>query len=389
MLIGLPGVDGVTDMWQRLARESRPIVVYGMGNGADKLFSRFSEYGITVSDVFASDGFVRGHSYRGFRVKSYSEISDAYSDFVIVVSFASRLPEVIDYIKGLSEKHDLYIPDMPVDGDEYFDSAFYKAHFSELSEAEKLFYDEDSKKLFEEIVRYKLSGDIRYLESTVTADEMYALMSKNDVRVAIDAGAYNGDTAREMKRYFNNLKKIYAIEPDKRNFKKLLKYSEAEAEIEVMPINAAVADFDGVTAFSGSGNRNSSISSTPSFEHSAGEVRAVVLDTLTDEKIDYIKYDVEGMEYAALTGSFELIKRDRPMLLVSLYHKSSDLYKLPLLLAKELAGYRFYLRRLSCIPAWELNLILIPDGTYETATSLSQRSVLTSGHGSILTATEL
>ena len=37
MLIGLPSVDGVTDMWQRLAREGRPIVVYGMGNGADMI----------------------------------------------------------------------------------------------------------------------------------------------------------------------------------------------------------------------------------------------------------------------------------------------------------------------------------------------------------------
>ena len=254
---------------------------------------------------------------------------------------------------------------MPVDGGDYFDGDFYKAHFRELSEAEALLYDEDSKKLFEEIVRYKLSGDIGYLDSTVTTDEMYTLLSAREVRIAIDAGAYNGDTAREMKRYFSDLKKIYAIEPDKRNFKKLLKYSEAETEIEVLPINAAVTDFDGVTAFSDSGNRNSSIASTQSYEHRDGEVNAVALNTLTEEKIDYIKYDVEGAEYAALSGSFELIKQNRPTLLVSLYHKSSDLYKLPLMLTRVLSGYRFYLRRLRCIPAWELNLILIPEETYE------------------------
>ena len=48
--------------------------MYGMGNGADKLFARFSEYGIEVKEVFASDGFVRGHSFRGYTVKSFSDI---------------------------------------------------------------------------------------------------------------------------------------------------------------------------------------------------------------------------------------------------------------------------------------------------------------------------
>lgn len=359
--VNLPKKDNVTDMWQRLAAETRPIAVYGMGNGADKLFSRFERYGITVAEVFASDDFVRGHSYRGFKVKTYSEVAETYPDFVIVVSFASRLPEVIDYIGELSKKHDLYIPDMPVDGGEYFDSDFYREHSDELSASMDLLFDEESKKLFSEIVSYKLSGDISCLDSTVTTDEMYTLLSARDVRIAIDAGAYNGDTAREMKRYFTDIKKIYAIEPDKRNFKKLARYCEAETDIEVVPINASVTSDDGFTTFSGSGNRNSSVASTPSYEHNDTEVRCLTLNSLAKEKIDYIKYDVEGAEYSALLGSLELIKRDRPALLVSLYHKSSDLYKLPLMLAAELSGYRFYLRRLRCLPAWELNLILIPE----------------------------
>ena len=41
------------------------------------------------------------------------------------------------------------------------------------------------------------------------------------IKVMVDAGAYNGDTAREAIQHFCGLKKIYAIEPDKKNFKKL------------------------------------------------------------------------------------------------------------------------------------------------------------------------
>ena len=45
------------DMWDILRGENRPIVVYGMGNGADKLIRRFDSLGIEIADFFASDGF--------------------------------------------------------------------------------------------------------------------------------------------------------------------------------------------------------------------------------------------------------------------------------------------------------------------------------------------
>ena len=36
------------DVWTRLSKEKRPIVMYGTGNGADKLFEIFNLYGIKV-----------------------------------------------------------------------------------------------------------------------------------------------------------------------------------------------------------------------------------------------------------------------------------------------------------------------------------------------------
>jgi DNA repair protein RecN (Recombination protein N) len=67
-----------------------------------------------------------------------------------------------------------------------------------------------------------------------------------------------------------------------------------------------------------------------------------------------------GAEYEALIGSLETIERARPVLLVSLYHRSRDIYFLPKFLESRILGYKFYLRRLRSVPAWELNLILIP-----------------------------
>ena len=44
------------DLWSYLQSTDKKIVMYGMGNGADKLFSRLAEIGVTPADVFASDG---------------------------------------------------------------------------------------------------------------------------------------------------------------------------------------------------------------------------------------------------------------------------------------------------------------------------------------------
>ena len=237
----LPEYPCKRDVWDILKSEKRPIVIYGMGNGADKLLRRFEKYGIRVSDIFASDGFVRGHSYAGFRVKSFSEIKENYSDFVIVLSFASNKPDVIELIRKTDAEHELYIPDMPVtDESEYFDRSFYNEHYSEIAAAYGLLCDEQSKKIFASVIKYKLSGKLSYLlDACSDKDEMYSLISRKNIKAMIDAGAYNGDTAREAIKYFKELNKIYAIEADKRNFKKLQKFAEM-SDIDITAVNAAV-----------------------------------------------------------------------------------------------------------------------------------------------------
>ena len=360
----LPEYPCKSDMWDELSREVRPIVVYGMGNGADKLIERFDKYGIKIADFFASDGFVRGHSFHGYCVKSFSEIKEAYTDFVIVLSFASNREEVISMLADIDEKHDMYVPDMPVAGvDEYFDREFYNLHYEEILEAYNRFSDADSQNAFAAIVNYKLSGRMKYLMSAYSSlDEIYSLLPCEKMVTTIDAGAYNGDTVKEIKKYFLNLKKVYAIEPDKRNFKKIDKYSEAETEINVVTINAAAWCDDGVGSFSDSGNRNSTLSATASFEHRETEVQLMRIDSIDGEKIDYIKYDVEGAEAEALQGSEQTILRDKPSLLVSLYHRSRDVFALTNELAAKYPFYKMYLRRLKCLPAWEIDLILINEG---------------------------
>ena len=357
----LPPYPCEADVWDALANESRPIMVYGMGNGADKLFRRFEKYGIRVSEVFASDGFVRGHSYRGYKVKAFSEIKAEYPEFVIVLSFASNRREVIEMLSDIDREYDLLIPDMPVaDESEYFDREFYNENYSRIKAAYDALADDESRRIFSDTVYYKLTGRLSYLLDAYTErDCLYALISKKEIRTVIDAGAYNGDTAREAEAYFPHLEKIYAIEPDRRNFKKLSAYRESSG-VSIECINAAVYSETRRGELIGSGNRNSSVSSTASHEHKMEECPLITVDSLGVSP-DYIKYDVEGAEYEALLGSLETVKRARPVLLVSLYHRSRDLFHIFELLSRELSECSYYIRRLCSVPAWELDLIVIPN----------------------------
>lgn len=355
----LPEYPVLEDMWDKIKNDSRPIVIYGMGNGADKLFDRLGTLGVTPADIFASDGFVRGHSFRGMRVKSFSEIKAEYPDFLILLSFASNREDVVDMLFEIDQKYDMLVPDMPIAGVcEYFDKDFYNSHFEEILSAYDSLADEDSKNAYSSIIRYKLSGRIEFLRDCYsTKDELYSLVGNEKNERVLDLGAYNGDTFKEALQYFNNLRRAVLLEPDPKNFKRLTKFADTVMSVDISLINSAVFDKVGDGVMMSSGNRNSTITATSSFVHKDEEISLVTVDSL-GEPFDYIKYDVEGAEYEALLGSDNTIKASYPTLLVSAYHRSRDIFFLVNYLYKRYPEYRIYLRRLRCIPAWEVDVIL-------------------------------
>ncbi len=351
------------DLWQYLASvKDRAIVVYGMGNGADKIISVCERYGIEIADFFASDGFVRGHSFHGKRVLSYSEAKEKYGaeKMIVLLSFASSLPDVLDTIYKVASECELYAPDVPVTGNELFNREFFDANKEKIELARSLFADEESKRIFDNVIEYKLYGDIELLRcSESSKGEVYtSLLGAEDIRFAVDAGAYNGDTVRELAEYAPRLKKVWALEPDRRNFRKLSDYAEGEGRFEVCPIQSAAWNENATLVYDASGNRNAGVN--PNAKKTV-EVSAIPIDSLAEEKIDYIKYDVEGSEAAALSGSAGMIRKDRPALLVSAYHRSEDIFSLPILLSELEPSYKLYLRRYRYIPAWDLNLLAIPE----------------------------
>ena len=357
------------DLWEYLKHTSKHIVMYGMGNGADKILAVADAKGIVIEDFFASDGFVRGHSFHGKRVLSYSETKEKYGagNMIVLLSFASSLPDVMQTILHVADECELYAPDVPVFGDNLFDAAFYAAHKAELDAARALLTDEESLRVFDHIIQYKLTGDLKYLTAIENdPDESFGeILPCADFRVTADLGAYNGDSARALAPYAPKLQTLYALEPDARNHRKLCAYAETEQQFEIRALQCAAWSEDTVLYFDASGNRNAGAAQNTSTVLQGRtakiiEVQARALDSvLNGAACDYIKFDVEGSEAEALLGCKQTIAAHTPALLVSCYHRSEDLYALPALVHALCPDYKLYLRRFRYFPAWDINLYAI------------------------------
>ena len=354
------------DLWEYLQQTNKTIVLYGMGNGADKILAVLAERNVSVGGVFASDGFARGNLFHGMPVRTWSDIKAEFGkeNVIVLLSFGSSRPEVLENVLRIRAEAELYAPDVPAFGDTLFTRAFYEEHLADFTAARALLSDDESRRIFDNILSYKLSGDIGYLlDAENDESEIWqTIIHPETIRTAADLGAYNGDTVRQLLEK-GSPETVWAMEPDARNYKKLEIYADSETRARIIPVNAGAWNEEATLFFDKSGNRNASFEVNRSqtlADRPAKmvEVKALPLDTvLGSARVDYIKYDVEGSEREALDGSIQTLTAHAPTLLVSLYHRSEDLFALPLHIHKIAPHYNgFYLRRMRGIPAWDINL---------------------------------
>ena len=341
-----------------LSSGKTPIVLYGTGNGADKIIEYLASLGRRPDAVFASEGFVRERTFAGLPVESFDAVAARYgADMKILVCFGSNRPDVMERIHALDEKYDVSLPDVPLYGEGIFDAEYLRDHIELLSGARDMLSDERSRKLFDDSVMYRLTGKLKYLSDTEEPEKTYAEFL-SDVGHAVACGAFKGDSALDMCRSMKKLKRITALEPDPGTFRKLSDASSligAEYGVMIESVNAAAYDKNCELTFSGSSSRGAGAAGA---NRRAKEktVRAVTLDSLGLDTVDFIKLDVEGDEEKALLGATVILEKYAPSLAVSVYHRTDDMWRLPLMI-KELyreKDFSYLLRRAPCLPCWDL-----------------------------------
>ncbi len=340
--------------WEFLKDCPLPIAVYGTGNGADRVFLEFEKLGITVSHVVASDGFVRQRTFRGFTVKSISQLESEISDFVICLAFASPLPDVINNVKNLSTRHKVIMPSVPVFGENIFNKAFLKNNIDDIEKAYSLLCDEKSKQVFENIIRFQITGNLDYCFYCETnKDEAFSILNLCQEESFLDLGAYRGDTIKEFLHYASNYEKIIAVEPDKRTFKKLQTFCENLTNCTT--VNNAVWNESKELFFDGNKGRGGSA------KDNGESIFSVTVDELREKygNFTYLNVDVEGAEKEMLEGSKTTLQLDKPKICMAAYHRSEDIFALINQINEINGDYRIYLRHHPHISFWDTNIYCI------------------------------
>ncbi len=343
-------------LWDRLKKADKPIVLYGMGNGADMIIEVLDSLGIEYRDVFASDGFVRGHSFHGKKVLTYSEIKEKYGEFITLMTFAIHDAPTLARIKEMSKEGEFYAPTVPIAGKGLFTFDYLKEHNEDFSKAYNILCDEKSKNDFTDVLNFKISGKTEYLfRSMYEKEKLYEdILHLTDEEVIVDLGAYDGDTVREFLSVTGGkYKKIYAFEPDEKNFRKLTKKTEELDRIE--RYNLGAWDKKETLFFAKKGGRNSRK------DESGIPVSFDSVDNIVNDPVTFLKMDIEGAEAKALDGAKETIKKYLPKLYVCAYHRNEDMYVLPQKIKEFDSRYNVYFRHHPYIPAWESNFYAVID----------------------------
>lgn len=161
--------------------------------------------------------------------------------------------------------------------------------------------------------------------------------------VFIDGGSFDGKTSVAFTDWCKgNYKKVYVFEPDPSNQIKcenLLK-ENCKNKYEIIPYGLWNEKTE--LCFDAIANGSSKVSDNGSMK-----IQVTCLDDAVSDGVTFIKLDVEGSEYQAILGAQNMIKKYKPKLAISIYHKPEDIWELPELILSLNEDYKFYLRHYS------------------------------------------
>ena len=334
-------------LWEHLKETKKSIVIYGMGDGCDKILGICREKEIPIRGIFASDEYVRDKTVHGFPLKSYKQIREELGDVIVLLAFGVFRPDLMERILQMNKEVELYAPEVPLFGGGLFDRTYDLTHKREWEAVKAMLSDEASKEVFQSLLEYRRTGRILPLVRSESdkSEDLLTLVPFREGDVYVDLGAYDGDTVAEWARLHPNYGSILAVEPGKKTFEKLKRNTCHMRSVQL--VEGAIWNENAPLSFNGKSGRSAAVSS-----NGRDTVAGYTLDGLC-KKADFIKFDVEGAEKEAIEGAAGLIQGSAPTLCISCYHRTEDLFAIPLQVKRLVPEYRVYLRHQPYVPAWD------------------------------------
>jgi FkbM family methyltransferase len=219
----------------------------------------------------------------------------------------------------------------------------YVERAQEILDGIDLFHDELSKRIYVECMQFRLDLEGNYLNSPDIENHYLPQdlpRPRSPIRL-VDAGAFKGDTIQLFLDRQIEIEAVAAFEPDPVNYDALCSaaegYRDRMSELILLP--CGVGARTELVRFSAGAGASSAIG--------PGETIIQVIsldDVLPAFSPSFLKLDIEGAEEDALRGAVRLMRRDRPMLAVSVYHAPEHLWTIPALIHLLQPEYHLALR---------------------------------------------
>lgn len=331
---------------ERLKNEHKSVVLYDAGYCGHETYKLMKGRGVRVSAV--CDDAHSGERMYDIRISRINDfVPDANTIIFVTSGFNATMKDKLKALNLWSYCEDVDFGRYDSERENY---EYFVDHQAELNSVYDLLSDSKSKRLFINLINYRISRDQIYLEGMTETTPQYfpseqtLNIKANAERIFLDCGAFDGDTVRAFLNHVGrDYERIIAVEPNKKNYELMRKNLATVPNVEYH--NVGIFDRrtrlhfidDGITDYS--------------FVDECGET---VIDTdsidnlLNGRAVTFIKMDIEGAEYEALVGAKHTLKKYTPTLAVCVYHKVEDLFRLQLLIEDTCPNkYDYYLRHYS------------------------------------------
>lgn len=330
------------------------IVAGASGLVSDHTLAGLSRLGIAPLALVDNNPAMWGRTIGGVGVLAPADAIARYPDAAYVAAVFTHTPlrrqlsklgaaRVVSYASLFHKYADAFLPYFAVD-----DPSAIARDDEAVLKAGRIWADEESAALFTSILDWFVTLNSDQVPGPLPAADTYfpdVLRLRPD-EVFVDCGAFDGDTVLSYAaacagRYGT----IIAIEPDPGNFEKL---SGRLAPLDrARALNAAVGAARGSIPFVASGALSSHAASAGAQGIETGgpvvNVDVITLDEL-QPRPTYVKMDIEGFEREALAGGRDLLSGGATAFAVTLYHRMSDLWQIPLYIHQCAPDLRLFLR---------------------------------------------
>lgn len=320
-------------------------VVFGAGLVARQLLWQILQSGRSPAWIVDNDSRLHGASVEGVPVRDSGSLREA-GERPVVIASSFLAPMSRDCARAGVRRWHWYTDVSDVFGDlEICLGDPARLRNSELARLWDLL-DGESRDVLRGALAFRLTGERGDLPRE-TPDQYFApgLVPVAGLTHFADCGAYIGDTLLDwIRRVPPAGCTYYGFEPDPDSFRRLesaCRRLSAHGGPELHALPDAVGSEPGFVGMA-QGRSGTVLGAEMGNGPRARVVR--LDDALEGCRVSALKMDLEGFEPRALEGARGLVRSQRPLLLVAVYHRPEHLWEIPLWIHDLGLGYRLHLR---------------------------------------------